>query len=312
MLNKSAKVAIIGTGLVGSTTAYALMLSGLVSELVLIDKNVEKAEGEAMDLSHGLSFVRPVDIKSGSYEDCKDADIVIITAGISIISGGTRLDIFKANKEVSKSIAKSLQPYLNDDTIIIIVSNPVDLLTHIFINELDHPMEKIIGSGTVLDSARFRYLLSEYCEVDIRNVHAYVLGEHGDSEVLTWSVANIGTMDIGSFLKIHQKDYSDAWKASIEHQVKNAGYEVFERKKATYYAVALAVRRIAEAVLRNEKSILTVANTLMGSFGIEGIALSVPCIVDREGIRKIVPLKLSDEELGLLHESAGKLKEVLQ
>ncbi|AZR74536.1 L-lactate dehydrogenase [Anoxybacter fermentans] len=308
-INRS-KVVIIGAGFVGSTLAYTLIHSGVASELVLIDINKEKAQGEVADLNHGLSFVAPVKVKVGDYEECKDAKIVVITAGPSIEPGETRLDLAKKNAKLTKEIVQNIIKYTKD-AILLIVTNPVDILTYVAAKVSGLPPHQVIGSGTVLDSARFRYLLSEHCEVDVRNVHGYILGEHGDSEVPIWSLTNIAGMTIDNYCKVCRK-CSKEHRDEIFEKVKNAAYYIIERKGATYYGVALAVRRIIEAILRNENSVLTVSSVLEGQHGLDDVALSLPSIVGENGIRQVIELPLTEDELEKLKASADKLKEVIK
>lgn len=306
----SNKVVIIGAGYVGSTTAYTLMQSGLVSELALIDIDVKKAEGEVMDLNHCLSFTKPMTIKVGSYKDCKDADLIIMTAGPSIQPGGTRLDLAKQNAKIMSSIMHEIVQHTTE-AIILVATNPVDILTQIAVESVGYDPKKIIGSGTVLDSARFRYILSQHCKVDARNVHGYILGEHGDSEVAAWSLTNIAGAPLDDYCTHCQETCQGIDKVDILNQVKNAGYHIIDRKVATYYGVSTAIKRIAEAILRNEHSILTVSSLLQGEYGIDNIAMSVPTIVSSAGIHQIVELKLSLEESALLKKSGDVLKGIL-
>ena len=309
--NTSNKVVIIGAGYVGSTTAYTLMQSGLVSELALLDLDVKKAEGEVMDLNHGLSFTKPMTIKVGTYDDCKDADLIIMTAGPSIQPGGTRLDLAKQNTAIMTSIMKEVVKHTRE-AIILVATNPVDILTQVAVEAVGYDPKKVIGSGTVLDSARFRYMLSHHCKVDARNVHGYILGEHGDSEVAAWSLTNIAGTPLDDYCDgCNKEGCSRIDKEDILRRVRDAGYHIIDRKVATYYGVSMAIKRITEAILRNEHSILTVSSMLNGEYGVSGIAMSVPTIVSSEGIHKIVELKLSDNEKVLLTKSADTLKDIL-
>ncbi|HPD00195.1 MAG TPA: L-lactate dehydrogenase [Acetivibrio sp.] len=305
------KITIIGTGFVGSTTAYTLMLSGLISEIVLIDMNEKKADGEVMDLNHGMPFVRPVNIYRGDYRDCAGSDIVIITAGANQKEGETRIDLVKKNTAIFKNIVKEIIKY-NNNCILLVVTNPVDILTYVTYKISGFPKNKVIGSGTVLDTARFRYLLSEHVGVDVRNVHSYIIGEHGDTEVAAWSLSNIAGIPMDKFCNDCHKCEKQISRQKIYESVKNAAYEIISNKGATYYAVALAVRRIVEAIVRNENSILTVSSLLEGQYDISDICLSVPAIVNKNGIDKILRVPLSDEEFNLLHKSSDTLKSIVQ
>lgn len=307
----SNKVVIIGAGYVGATTAYTMMQSGLVSEIALIDIDQKKAEGEVMDLNHGLAFSKPMTIKVGTYNDCADADIIIMTAGPSIQPGGTRLDLAKQNTTIMKSIMNEIVKHTRE-AIILVATNPVDILTQIAVESVDYDPKKVIGSGTVLDSARFRYILSQHCNIDARNIHGYILGEHGDSEVPAWSLTNIAGAPLDEYCTNCANDICKGLdKDSILAQVRDAGYHIIDRKVATYYGVSMAIKRITEAILRNEHSILTVSSLQNGAYGINGVAMSVPTIVSSEGIHKIVELKLSDQEQNLLEASAKALENIL-
>jgi len=303
------KVAVVGAGFVGSTTAYTLMLSGLVSELVLIDINKEKAEGEVMDMNHGMPFVKPVDIYMGDYKDCAGADIVVITAGANQKPGETRIDLVKKNTEIFKGIIDQVLKY-NTECILLVVTNPVDVLTYVTYKLSGFPKNRVIGSGTVLDTSRFRYLIGEKVGVDPRNVHAYIIGEHGDTEVPTWSLANIAGIPMERYCKNVDMCLGEPSRKEIFDNVKNAAYHIINRKGATYYAVALAVRRIVEAIVRNENSILTVSSLIEGQYGINDICISLPTLVNRQGIVNILDIPISNEELALLTKSASTLKEV--
>ncbi len=308
--NPIKKVTIVGSGFVGSTTAYTLMLSGLISEIVLIDRTREKAEGEAMDLNHGMPFVRPVNIYSGDYSDSKNSNIVIITAGASQKPGETRIDLVKKNTEVFKNIISEIVKY-NNDCILLVVTNPVDILTYVTWKLSGFPQNKVIGSGTVFDSARFRYLIAKHTGIDPRNVHSYIIGEHGDTEVATWSLTNIAGMSMEEYCNFCKSCETGISRYNIHEDVKNAAYEIIERKGATYYAVALAVRRIVEAIVRDENSILTVSSILNGEYGINDVCLSVPTIVNSKGIEKVLEIPLSDKEKNLLIESSDALKGII-
>ena len=311
MRTKGNKISIIGAGFVGSTTAFALMTGGLASEIVIVDINKDKAEGEAMDLSHGASFVRPIDITSGEYADTKDSDIVIITAGIGQKPGETRLDCITKNLKVFKSIVPEVVKY-SPNSILLVVSNPVDILTYITYKLSGFPSHRVIGSGTVLDTSRFKYLLSQHFEIDARNIHTYIMGEHGDSEIATWSLTSIAGMNVDEYCDICLKNCGGELKDNIYEEVKEAAYKVIEKKGATYYAVALAIKRIVEAILRNENSILTVSSLLKGEFGIDEVYMGVPTILGRDGVKKILQVTLNAEESKQLIDSSKVLKSVIK
>jgi len=294
------KIVIVGAGFVGASTAFAIASSGIASELVLVDVNVEKAYGEAMDLNHGLAFLSPCAIEAGDYPDVKDADIIIIAAGSGRKPGETRLDLAKKNANIIKSIIPNIMQYYNGG-VFLVISNPVDVLTYLIQKMTGLPASKVIGSGTVLDSARFRYLMSSHCKLDIRNVHGYVLGEHGDSEVLVWSRVNLAGEKI--------EEYCDIDRAVIEKGVKEAGAEIIKRKGATYYGIALSVTRICEAILKNQSSILTVGSVVDGPYEIVDSSISLPCVVGINGIERVFEIKLSPLEEEALKNSALKVRE---
>lgn len=311
MDNNGVKISIIGAGFVGATAAYAIMMGGIASEMVIVDINKDKAEGEAMDLAHGISFVKPVDIISGTYEDTKDSDIVIITAGAGQKPGETRLDLINKNYNILKGIVPEVAKY-SPNSILLVVSNPVDILTYATYKLSGFPKERVIGSGTVLDTSRFRYLLGEHFGIDTRNVHTYILGEHGDSEIAAWSLTNVAGVPVEEYCATICKGCPGNFKKTIPEKVKNAAYEVLDKKGFTAYAVGLAVKRIVEAIIRDEHSILTVSALLGGEFGISDVYMGVPCIVGKEGIKKILDIKLSDNEMKELNDSAKVLKENIE
>jgi L-lactate dehydrogenase len=305
----SRRIAIVGAGAVGSTLAYALMIRGQADEIVLIDLNRAKAEGEAMDLRHGLPFVRPVDVHVGDYADCAGADIVAITAGAASRPGETRLDLASRNVEIFRQIVPAIVRH-NSEGILLVVTNPVDVLTHLTLILSGRPANKVIGSGTVLDSARFRYLLAEHCGVDPRNVHAHVIGEHGDSEVPVWSLANIAGTRLTEYCVVCRQDCDGIPRREIFHQVRDAAYEVIKRKGATYYAVGLSVAYIVESILRDQRSVLPVSSLMQGQYDLEDVCLSLPAVVGREGIVQVLELPLDEEEVVGLRRSATVLQEV--
>ncbi|URZ18244.1 L-lactate dehydrogenase [Clostridium felsineum] len=309
-MNKNTKISVIGAGFVGSSTVFALMNGGLASEIVIVDVNRDKAEGEAMDLSHGTAFVKPVEVKAGDYKDTKDSDIVIITAGAAQKPGETRLDLINKNYSIFKSIVPEVVKY-NPNAILVVVSNPVDILTYITYKLSGFPKSRVIGSGTVLDTSRFRYMLSEHFNIDVRNIHTYIMGEHGDSEIATWSLTNIAGMDVNKYCEVSCKKCDGELKYKVYEDVKNAAYEVIEKKGATYYAVALAIKRIVEAILRDENSILTVSAFLEGQYGIKDVYMGVPSIVGINGAKEIIEVPLNEEEKKELEASAKTLKETL-
>jgi L-lactate dehydrogenase len=307
--SNSRRIAIVGAGAVGATLGYALMIRGQADELVLIDINRDKAEGEAMDLRHGLPFVRPVDVHVGDYADCAGADVVVITAGAASRPGETRLDLAARNAAIFRQIVPEILRY-NAEGILLVVTNPVDVLTHLTIKLSGYPAGKVLGSGTVLDSARFRYLLAEHCGVDPRNVHAYIIGEHGDSEVPVWSLSNIAGTRLTDYCVVCRRDCEGIPKDEIFGRVRDAGYQVIQRKGATYYAVGLAVASIVESILRDQHSILPVSSLMQGQYGLEDVCLSLPAVVGQYGVVQVLELPLDEEELAGLRRSAGVLQEV--
>jgi L-lactate dehydrogenase len=297
------KVSVIGVGDVGATVAYTLQISGLATEIVLVDANREKAEGNAMDMNHGLFFTPPVNIRAGDYPDCAESDLIAITAGARQRPGETRLELTRRNAAICTSIVRALQPYIGEAKILML-SNPVDVMTYVALEVSKLPPHRVLGSGTVLDSARFRYELSRRCQVDPRNVHAYVIGEHGDSEVFLWSQVCVGTMPLETFCKgCGQRCVSDERK-EIEEKVRKSAYHIIEAKGYTNYGVSLAVLRIIGAVLRNERSLLTVSTLLQGEYGLENLCISVPCLIGANGIERILETTLADDEREGLMDSA--------
>ena len=305
----SRKVAVIGCGFVGSSSAFALMQSGLFSEMVLIDADTKRAEGEAMDISHGISFARPMQIYAGNYDDITDAAIIVITAGANQKPDETRLDLIKKNAAIMKSIVGEIKKR-DFGGILLIVSNPVDILTLIALKESGYPSNRVIGSGTVLDTGRFKYMLGEHLDVDSRSVHAFIIGEHGDSELAAWSNARIGGLKVNDFCELRGHFNHEQSMKKIFENVRNSAYEIIERKHATYYGIAMAVKRICEAIVRNEKSILPVSSLMTGEYGLNDVVLSIPAVVDETGVQKVIPIELNDEELTKLKDSANILKDI--
>lgn len=301
------KVAMIGCGFVGSSTCFALMQSGLFAEMVLIDANKDRAVGEAMDISHGVPLARPMRIYAGDYDDIVDAAIIIITAGAAQKPDETRLDLVNRNVEIFKSIIPEIVKR-ECEGILLIVSNPVDILTQVALKMSGFPKNKVIGSGTVLDTSRLKSLLGEQLLVDSRSIHAFIVGEHGDSELALWSSANVSGVPISDFC--HMRGYFDEDKTlnRIYEDVKNSAYEIIDRKKSTYYGVAMAVKRICEAIVRDEKSVLPVTTMMTGQYGIEDVMISIPTIVGANGAEKIVPVSINDEEKEKLYNSVNTLR----
>ena len=301
------KIAIIGAGDVGTTIAYTLQISALATEIVLIDINKKLAHGHVMDMNHGLFFVPPVRLSAGDYSDCKGADVVIITAGARQKTGESRIALVERNAKICRSIVDEMKPYTSS-AVLIMVTNPVELMTQVVIKHSSLPRFQVFGSGTVLDSARFRYLVSQHCHVDARNVHAYVIGEHGDSEVILWSKVRIAGTPLKEFTKESSYACDTIDKEKLSQAIKDSAYHIIEAKGATNYGVALAVRRIVEAVVRDENSVLTVSTLLNGEYGLDDVCLSLPCIINRKGIKNIVETTLDQDE----KESLKKSAEILQ
>jgi L-lactate dehydrogenase len=303
------RIAIVGAGAVGSTLAYALMVRGQADEIVLTDINRAKAEGEAMDLGHGLPFVRPVEVHAGDYADCAHADVTIITAGAASRPGETRLDLAGKNAAIFRQIIPEIARH-NLEGILLVVTNPVDVLTYLTLKLAGRPASKVIGSGTVLDSARFRYLLARHCGVDPRNVHAHVIGEHGDSEVPVWSLANIAGVRLTEYCLICGRGCTLAQQEEISSQVRKAAYEVIQRKGATFYAIGLATASIVESILRDQRSVLPVSSLLQGQYGLRDVCLSLPAVVGRAGVIELLEIPLDEGELEELRRSATVLQKV--
>ncbi|TCN24979.1 L-lactate dehydrogenase [Mesobacillus foraminis] len=305
------RVVLIGTGAVGCSYAYSMINQGVAEELVLIDVNEAKSEGEAMDLNHGMPFApSPTKVWSGSYEDCGSADLVVITAGLAQKPGETRLELVEKNTRIFKTIVKNV---MNSgfDGIFLVATNPVDILTHVTMKESGLPKERVIGSGTVLDSARLRFALGQFFDVDTRNVHAYIIGEHGDTELPVWSHTSIGVKQLDTVLEAK----NDLNKESLEDifvNVRDAAYHIIERKGATYYGIGMSLVRITKAILNNENSILTVSAYLNGEYGHQDVYIGVPAVINRDGIREVIELELNEKEKDQFDRSVSVLKETLK
>jgi len=303
-------VGLIGTGMVGASFAYALMQHGVANELVLIDADTQRAEGEMMDLNHGLPFVRPMRILAGDYSDLADADVIVICAGLGQRPGQTRLELLQTNARLFQSIVPQITA-VNQDAILVVASNPVDILTQIAAQIVGLDRNRVFGSGTMLDTARLRYMLGMHYGVDSRSVHAYIVGEHGDSELALWSMANIAGIRLADFVGANGQGYDPAALDRIFDQTRNAAYEIIRRKRASYYAIGLGLLSIVEAVLRDQHTVMTVSSPLSGQYGIEGISVSLPAIVGRRGVEEVLTLPLSEPELEAFRRSAQTLKDRL-
>ena len=305
------KITVVGAGLVGATAGYSLMARGLAAEIVLVDLNRDRAEGEAMDLNHALAFGKPARIRAGDYADAAGSDIVLIAAGKAQKAGESRLSLAKANVEIMRQIVAQVEA-VAPEAILVIVSNPVDVLTYAAQEFSGYPNERVFGSGTILDTARLRFELARHCGVDPHNIHAYIIGEHGDSEVPVWSLANIAGMRLSEYCPLCGKGCGDDEFSELFESARSAAYRIIELKGATYYAIAMGVARLAEAILRDEHTVMTVSTRIDGLYGIDGVCLSLPAVIHRGGVRQIIPLTLAPEEEEALRASAGALKDVLR
>jgi len=308
---KNNKVAIIGAGYVGASTALALLFSPLVQELVLVDINKVRAEGEAIDLAHAATLIRPVRVYAGDAADCAGARIIIFTAGANQQPGETRLDLVHRNTAIVREVLPPLLEYC-PDALILMVANPVDILTYVAWKLSGLPENRVLGSGTVLDSARFRHLLSRHLHVDPRNIHAYVIGEHGDTEVPVWSLANVAGVGLEEFYLLDGLAEEESFREKIGQRVRGAAYDIIKRKGSTAYGVALALSRISKSILRDEKRVLTVSSVVRGLYDIAGeVALSLPCLVGSQGREKVLAIPLRTGELAALRHSATTLQEII-
>ena len=304
------KVAMIGCGYVGSAAAFALMQNRLFAEIVLIDVDQEKAEGEAMDIGHGIPLVGNMKIYAGSYDDITDAAIIVITAGAGQKPGETRLDLVHRNVSIYQKIIPEITKR-NCQGILLVVSNPVDILTYVTVKLSGFPENRVIGSGTVLDTARLKYQVGEHLAVDSKSVHAFIIGEHGDSEVVAWSSVNVSGVPLSEMCEMrgHYKHKENT--EEIAAAVKNSAYEIINKKHATYYGIAMSVKRICEVIMRDEKSILPVSHVMHGVYDIDAVSLSMPAIVGANGVESDIPLNLNGEEALKLKESADALKKII-
>jgi L-lactate dehydrogenase len=304
------KIAIVGgAGAVGASAAYALMISGLASEIVLVDVNARRAEGEAMDLMHGAAFVRPVTVRAGGYADCASAQIVVVTAGAAQKPGETRLELVRKNTEIFRGMIPQIAAAA-PNAILLIVANPVDILTYAALRFSGFPAGRVVGSGTVLDTARLRALVGQRLSIDPRSVHGYVVGEHGDSEVVLWSRATVAGLPIAEFCAQRGSSCDSEMQDEIATQVLRAAYEIIERKGATCYGIGLGIRNLIEAMLRDQNTVLTVSTLMTGQLGVADICLSLPCVVDRGGVEGVLVPAMSDAERAAYLRSARVLAEI--
>ncbi len=308
---RAKKVVIVGAGAVGSTFAYALAQDGTAGEIVLLDMNSDLANGQVLDLAHGRPYYPTVDIRVGEKADYADASVIVITAGSKQRSGETRLDLLRRNASIVESIVDDIVDE-RSQAVIVVASNPVDALTYVADRRAGWDRGRVLGSGTVLDSARFRYLLSEHFDVDIHNVHAYVLGEHGDSQVAAWSMTHIGGLPVDDYCRFHGRD--DGWSAErrrIEKAVRNSAYHIIDYKGATWFGVGVALTRIVRAILRNARTILTVSAVFEGEYGLQGTSLGVPCIISWKGVDSIVLAELAESETERFSKSAALIRDAI-
>lgn len=305
--SKKNKVVVIGAGRVGESVVYTLAMSRTASEIVMVDVAVDRAKGSALDINHGLAFHKQVTVRQGDYSDCADAKVIIVTAGLARKPGQTRLDLAKSNVAIARQIAKSIMEYA-DDPVIVVISNPVDVLTYVIQQETGLPKSRVIGSGTILDTARFRFMISEECDVDITDVNAYILGEHGDSQVPVWSRATIAGMPLLEYCDKNGIDIRPKMQ-NIAQETNKAGGTVISLKGATYLGIAMNTSRIVDAILEDEKAVLPVSHVLEGEIlGIDDAAVSFPCVVDADGIKKILDMDYTQEEEKAIVASAQTLK----
>ena len=306
---KRGKVVLVGTGFVGMSMAYTMLNRGGVNELVLIDNDKEKTKGEEMDLNHGMPFApQKMTIKAGDYEECKDAQVIVITAGIAQKPGETRLQLAETNTKIVKDITKKIMTS-GFNGVIIVASNPVDLMTYVVAKVSGLPKNQIIGSGTVLDTARLRFILSDYLQVSSKNIHAYIMGEHGDSSFVPWDHAYVGCKKIKDVIEDNNCQMKDLEK--IHQDVVNAAYEIINKKKATYYGIGMSLSKLVKAVLDNDNSILTVSTYLKdGQYGQNDIFIGVPAIINSNGVRELLMLDLTEEEQAKLDNSCKIIKDM--
>ena len=308
MIMKKGKIVLVGTGFVGMSMAYSMLNRGGIQELVLIDIDKNKTIGEEMDLSHGLPYApQKMVIKAGDYDECKDAQIVVITAGVAQKPGQTRLELAEVNTKIMKSITQSIMAS-GFNGIIVVASNPVDLMTHVVAKVSGLPKNQVIGSGTVLDTARLRYLIGQYLKISSKNVHAYIMGEHGDSSFVPWNHCYVGCKKIVDVMKDNNHPMEKLNK--IHEDVVNAAYEIIEKKKATYYGIGMALYRLVISILDDENSILTVSTYLDNKYGQNDIYIGVPAIINKNGVRELVELELNEEEQAKLNNSCNLIKEM--
>lgn len=306
---RARKVVIVGAGAVGSTFAYALAQRGVADEICLLDANRDLAVGQALDLAHGMPFYPPLQIRAGEKEDYADAQVIVMTAGAKQAPGETRLALLQRNAAIVSSVVDDVVAQ-NSSAVLLIVTNPVDVLTYLALKRSGWPRERVLGSGTVLDSARFRYLLSRHCQVDVTNVHAYVLGEHGDSEVAAWSLTHIAGVPMDQYCpRCHRCPNWHIERERIAQAVRDSAYHIIDYKGATYFGIGMALVRIVSAILQDQNSVLTISTLLDGEYGLHDVCLGVPAIVGQGGVKTIVAAPLLPEEQKALERSAETLRQ---
>ncbi|EOL49164.1 L-lactate dehydrogenase 1 [Enterococcus phoeniculicola] len=303
------KVILVGDGAVGSSYAFALVTQNIAQEVGIIDINTKKTEGDAIDLSHALAFTSPKKIYAAEYADCHDADLVVLTAGAPQKPGETRLDLVNKNLKINRSIVTQIVES-GFNGIFLVAANPVDILTYSTWKFSGFPKERVIGSGTSLDSARFRQAIAELVDVDARNVHAYILGEHGDSEFPVWSHANVAGLQIYEWVK-NNPDVDEEAMVNLFFSVRDAAYTIIERKGATFYGIAVALARITKAILDDENSVLPLSVYMNGEYGLEDIFIGAPAVINRQGIKQVIEIPLTDAEKDRMNASASQLKDVI-
>jgi len=307
------KIGIVGTGYVGATAAYALVMRGVGSEIVLVDINRQRSEAEAADILHAVPFANPMRVAAGEYSELHGCQVVIITAGVNQKPGETRLQLLERNAAIFKSVVPQILA-VAPDAVLVVATNPVDIMTHLtarFAAEFGVPATRVVGSGTTLDTARFRALLGQHLSVAARNVHGYVIGEHGDSEVLAWSLVTVGVIPLEDYCRIQKIRLTDNIRKEIDQKVRRAAYTIIEGKGATYYGIGSALARIVEAILDNQRAVLTVCGPMPDVAGVPDVTLSLPHLVGRDGILGTLPLPLSLDEEEALQESATIIKNVI-
>lgn len=308
---KSRKVVIVGAGAVGSSFAYALAQKGLADEICLVDANNDLAAGQVLDLAHGLPFYPPIQINVGGKKDYSDASVIVITAGAKQNPGESRLDLLQKNSRITEAIVDEIVSE-NSQAIVVIATNPVDVITHVALKRSGWTKNRVIGSGTVLDSARFRYLISQYCKVDVGNVHAYIMGEHGDSEFAAWSMTNVAGVPVDEYAPKNGNGDWHTERERIVREVKESAYHIINYKGATNYGIGMALTRIVGAILQDQQSVLTISTLLDGEYGIKDVCLGVPCVIGQDGVVNIVEASLIRDEQKALEKSANTLREALK